>query len=660
MNIPLLNDIVAVFGLSIAVLLACHRLRLPAIVGLLITGVLCGPSALGLVRDIHAVELLAEVGVVLLLFTIGMELSGEELMRLRKPVFIGGATQVSLTVLVFAGMYIVINAKTWQQGIFYGCLTSLSSTAIVLSLLQLRAESEAPHGRLGLSVLVFQDLAIVPMVLAVPLLAGKTVADGWSLALSAGRSAAILVGGWLFARHVVPRLMRYVVNTRSRELLIMSTLALCLAIALGTAHLGLSLSLGAFLAGLLLAESEYSLSVIEGVLPFKDVFTSLFFISVGMLLDVNYFFTHTGEVFFWAFAVIIIKSLLTIPAILLLQYPLRIAIITSISLAQIGEFSFVLAGVGRAAGLIDNENYQLFLAGSILTMTLTPLMLGTASPIANFVTTKLFPKTSVNEESYNQEHTNRQNHLIIVGFGVGGKHLARTAKETGIDYVILEMNPDTVSRFRHSEPIFHGDASKPLILEHLDIQNARVFCIVISDPAAARAATATARKLNPALHIVVRTRFLNDVEELTELGANDVVAEEFETSIEIFSRVLGHYMVPRQQIDRFVSGIRAENYAMSRKLSLPASELTSLLSTNQSIVDVAVYTVEAGSPVEGKNLEETDLRRRYEVTVVAIKHGTGTIISPHGETQLLQGDHVYVFGESKGLSNVALAFKAEE
>ncbi len=656
MNIPLLNDIVAVFGLSIVVLLVCHRMRLPAIVGLLITGVLCGPSAMGLVRDIHAVELLAEIGVVLLLFTIGMELSGEELMRLRKPVFIGGFTQVALTVAVFAVMYVVISGKTWPQGFFYGCLTALSSTAIVLSILQLRAESEAPHGRLALSVLVFQDLAIVPMVLAVPLLAGTTQADGLSLALSAGRGAAILGGGWLFARYVVPRLMRYVVNTRSRELLVMSTLALCLAIALGTAYLGLSLSLGAFLAGLLLAESEYSLSVVEGILPFKDVFTSLFFISVGMLLDVNYFFTHTGEVLFWAVAVILLKSLLTIPAILLLGYPLRIAVTTSVSLAQIGEFAFVLAGAGLAAGLIDAENYQLFLAGSILTMTLTPLMMSRAAPIANCISSRL-TRGKAPVESYTQaEDHGRRNHLIIVGFGVGGKHLARTAKDAGIEYAIVEMNPDTVSRFRDIEPIMHGDASKPLILEHLDVRTARVLSIVISDPAAVRAVTAVARSLNPTLHIVVRTRFLNDVDDLQALGADDVIAEEFETSIEVFTRVLNHYLIPRQQIDRFVAAIRSENYAMSRGLSLPAANLTSLLSASQTAVDVAVISLEHGALIEGQTLIEADLRRKYEVTVVAIKREGGTIISPQGDTQLLAGDQVYVFGATKDLGDVLLAF----
>ena len=236
MDIPLLPDIVAIFCLSIGVLLVCHQVKIPPIVGFLLTGVLCGPTALGLVQNPHAVELLAEIGVVLLLFSIGLEMSGEELMRLKRPVFVGGTAQVVLTVGAFMCLG-VLTGQTWQQSMMYGFLASLSSTAIVLSRLQQKAQSESPQGRLDFSVLIFQDIAVVPMMLAIPILAGRGDTDLGGMLVSAGRTLVILVGGWVLARHVVPRIMQLVLRTRSKELMLMTVLGLCFAIALGTASL---------------------------------------------------------------------------------------------------------------------------------------------------------------------------------------------------------------------------------------------------------------------------------------------------------------------------------------------------------------------------------------------------------------------------------------
>ena len=654
MDIPILPDIVAIFCLSIGVLLVCHKLRIPPIVGLLITGVLCGPSALGLVDNVHAVELLAEIGVIFLMFTIGMELSGEELSRLKKPIFVGGTAQVLLTILACTGLALLLGYSV-QVGVMLGFLTALSSTAIVLSLLQQRAQSESPQGRLSLAVLIFQDIAIVPMMIVVPLLAGHIEADAMSLALSAGRTALILGGGWVLAKYVVPRVMGLVMRTRSPELLLMTTLGLCLAIAMGTAYLGLSLSLGAFLAGLLLAESEYSLSVVEGVIPFKSVFTSLFFISIGMLLNMDFVRDHLGTVIWLALALVLLKILLAVPAMLILGYPLRVCIIAAMCLGQIGEFSFVLAKSGLDYKLLDDAGYQFLLASSILTMILTPTLINMAPKVADFISRHLGQRPG--EADVEEHHHGLSDHLIIVGFGVGGKHLARTAREAGIDYVILEMNPDTVARFRENEPIFHGDASKPLVLMHHAIKQARVLAVVISDPAAVRATAALARKLNPKIHIVVRTRFLGEVKALKELGANDVIPEDFETSIEIFTRVLGHYLVPRQVIEDFVHRIRSENYDMARHLAVHGSSLPAITDSVLSGLEVSTCTVEPGSAVAGKTLIETNLRREHNVTIIGVCRGEETIPTPDGTHVLEEGDTVYLFASSRALSAALPLFR---
>lgn len=656
MDIPLLPDIVAIFCLSIGVLLVCHQIKIPPIVGFLLTGVLCGPTALGLVQTPHAVELLAEIGVVLLLFSIGLEMSGEELMRLKRPVFVGGTAQVVLTIGAFMGLGVLIG-QTWQESMMYGFLASLSSTAIVLSRLQQKAQSESPQGRLDFSVLIFQDIAVVPMMLAIPILAGEGDTDIGGMLISAGRTLVILVGGWLLARHVVPRVMQLVLRTRSKELMLMTVLGLCFAIALGTASLGLSLALGAFLAGLLLSGSEYSLNVLEGILPFKDVFTSLFFISVGMLLDVDFLVHHLDKVFLFAALLILLKSVLSLPPMLLVGYPLRVSILAAMSLAQIGEFSFVLASSAVNGGLMDDDAYQMFLAASIVTMILTPTVMEAAPKVASFVSRYLH--LPIDEEAAAQKDESLKDHLIIVGFGVGGKHLARTAREAGIPYVILEMNPDTVSRYGGKEPIHGGDASKPLVLEHFGIKNARVIAVVISDPSAVRAITAVARKLNPKVHIVVRTRFLGEVDALRRLGANDVIPEDFETSIEVFSRVLGYYLVPRQTIERFVNSIRHEYYNMARQLRMTGMDLPSLADEVLTGLEVVACKVEPGCALDGKRLTDTSLRRKYGVTVVGIRHAGQIIPSPGGDASLHGDDTVFLFASPASLTTVMPFFHAD-
>lgn len=654
MQNTILDEIVILFLLSIVVNVICSRAKLPATVGFLLTGIMCGPSLLGIVDDHKSVDMLAELGVALLLFTIGMELSGEALTRLKKPVFLGGSLQIGLTILIVT--LLAPSTVSMQTGIFLGCLVALSSSAIVLRMLQEKGTTDTPHGRLSLAILVFQDIMVAPMLLAVPLLAGKVGFTPESMFYAVGRTVLILGGVMLFARYGLPRLMAAVVRTRARELLLLTTLGLCMGLSMLTEYLGLSLSLGAFLAGLILARSEYSMSVVSGVLPYRDVFMSLFFISVGMLLDFNYLIDHLWMVLGSAAVFIIIKALLTLPSVLMQGYPLRTAIIVALSLAQVGEFAFVLGAQGVSFNLISPGQYQQFLAVSILTMMVTPGMMFMAPKIAHKAS-RLLRKGPQNadegegEEEFQGQGKNLQNHLIIVGFGISGKHLAQVAKKTGIDYEILEMNPDTVTRFRDIEPIMHGDASHPLVLEHLGIRSARVLAIVISDPAAVRSITAEARNLSDNVYIVARTRFLGEVEPLQRLGANDVISEELESSMEVFSRVLQNYLVPQQDIDAFSARIRRENYAMVRSMAF-GGEVLGRLIKQMPEVSVQALRLEASSPLVGQSLLESALRQNYGLTVVAISREGETQPTPSASFVFAEHDIVYIFGDTKHIHDV--------
>ena len=650
MEEALLYEIVVIFLLSIFVTTVCNKLKLPATVGFLLTGVLCGPSMLGVVRDRAALDHIADIGVAMLLFTIGMELSGDALNRLKRPVFLGGSLQIGLTILAVTGLTLLQGA-TWQQGVLWGCLVALSSSAIVLRIMQERGVTNTPAGRLSLAILVFQDIMVAPMLLAVPLLSGKLQLSLSDMAFSIARDAVALGGVLLFARFGLDRLMGAVMRTRTREILMLSTLGMCLGMAMLTKMLGLSLSLGAFLAGLMLARSQYSMSVISGILPYRDVFMSIFFISVGMLLNVQHLAQNLGVILTGTALFILVKSLLTLPAVLVQGYPLRTAVMTSLSLAQVGEFAFVLAASGLAAGLFDMPSYQNFLAVSVLTMMLTPGLIVLAPRLA----ARIGDKGREDVAGEDDAAPALEDHLIIVGFGISGKHLARVARESGIRYTILEMNPETVQRYRGKEPITHGDASQPVVLEHLGAKRARVLAIIISDPSAVRSIVVEARRMNPNLHIIARTRFVTEVATLRRLGADEVIAEEFETSIEVFTRVLSRYLVPRQDIDAFAARIRQENYRMIRRMG---ASVNSLDATVSRLPDMGVQAmrIAAASPLCGISLAESQMRRKYGVTLIALLRDGVTQASPEPGALLREGDVAYLFGNTDKLLAIAPLF----
>jgi len=666
MDLTLLSEILVVFSLSVGVIFLCHIVRLPPIVGFLITGVIAGPYGLGLVSAVHEVELMAEVGVVLLLFTIGLELSIGELARLKKSVLLGGGAQVLLTIGVFGALGLGLG-QTVPRAVFLGFLAALSSTAIVLSVLQQRAEMDSVHGRISLSILIFQDLIIVPMMLLIPFLAGGGVADGSGLAFlwPMLKGVGIVALAFFLARKVLPRLLHRIVQTRSRELFLISTLALCLATAFLTASMGLSLSLGAFMAGLVMSESEYSLSALEGILPFRDVFTSLFFISVGMLLDVGFLVGNVLPVAGATAAVLVLKALAAGLAAYILGYPVGPAVMVGLALCQVGEFSFVLAKAGHAQGLLDAGGYQLFLAASIMTMGLTPLFIALSPRVADWMRAlpvfarmprRPFEREMEQSGAVQPEVTD---HLVIVGFGVGGRHLAKAAKSFGIRYRVVEMNPDTVrQKAARGEPISYGDASQTAVLEHVGVRGARVLAIVVSDPVSVRRITDAARRLNPGLHIITRTRFLSEMGPLLDLGASDVVPEEFETSIEIFTRVMLRYLVPRADIERFTQGVRAEGYEMLRSADLPGEPFGEL-NRRFPDMDLSAMSVEAGCELAGRTLMESGLRRTHGLTVVAVGRDGEVMANPDGGLRLLAGDVAYIFGPHVDIAAKAGLFRAQ-
>jgi CPA2 family monovalent cation:H+ antiporter-2 len=650
LELEILKTLVILFGLSALVVFVLHKLRVPSIVGFLIAGIFLGPHGFGFIQKVQEVELLAEIGVILLLFTVGLEISLKQLKRIHSAILGGGFSQVLLTLLtVTAIAYLFIGE--WNTSFFVGFLVALSSTAIVMKMLFDRGEMDSPHGRLTIGILIFQDLCVVPFMLLIPMLAGNQGSLPvvlWTLF----KSAAILFLVIFSARWFVPYILHQIVHTRSRELFIITLIMVCLGTALLTSWLGLSLALGAFLAGLIISESEYAYQAISDILPLKESFNGLFFISVGMLMNLRFFTDHLLTVLS-AFAVIVLlKTLTGSLSVHLLGHPMRVSLQTGLSLAQIGEFSFVLATTGKSAGLLREEHYQLFLSASILTMLLTPLIIRMSPDISNWVSSKKIlerldrmRKRAISEGL----PLRREGHVIIIGFGLNGRNLAEVLKETSLPYVVLELNSDTVLQMKkRGEPIFYGDGTSPEILHKLGIDTAKILVVAISDPVSTRRIVQIARKGNPRIYIIVRTRYTTEMEELIELGANEVIPEEFETSIEIFARVLHQYQVPRNLLMDQIERIRSGSYEVLRRVELPVKNLPEKCEIISDI-ETETFLIDERAPAVGRSIKDLEIRTRTGATVIAVRRDGEVLPSPEPEFIFKAGDVLYLIGKRKNV-----------
>ena len=656
MNLMILEELVILLAVSILIIFISHRVRLPSVVGFLLTGILIGPGGFSLVKDTETIAVLAEIGVVMLLFMIGLEFTLERLKRIQRNFWVGGGLQVLLTIAAALVILVVFKVPA-KDAVFYGFLISLSSTAVVLKILSDRGETDAPQGRISLGILIFQDLAIVPMVALVPVLANVRSASTGAILSRFLLSGAAIVTVFVVARYLMPRALHLVVKTRIREIFLITSLFVCLGMAWLTSALGLSLALGAFLAGVIISESEYSHQVVSDILPFKDVFNSLFFISIGMLLHTGIVWRSRVLIVALVLSILVLKALIVILTVRILGYSSRIALLTGLALAQIGEFSFVLASVGRSNGLLPENIFQIFLASSILTILATPILIQVSPLLADRMKRK-FNWGSQAFEAGKEPARDLQDHVIIAGYGLNGRNLAHVLKEAGISYVILEVNPETVKKaLADGVCIIFGDVASRTILKVALVDRARSIVFAISDPAATRRGVRLARELNPELFILVRTRYASEIDELYSLGANDVIPEEFETSIEIFTRVLDRFHIPRNIIDAQVRVLRGECYGLLRGTCEAVKPSAERIADFLSAGTAETFYVTRGSWPAGKTLRGIDLRKKTGATVIAVVRGDDSFASPGAEFMIASGDTL-VLVASHGDMNRAFQFLA--
>jgi K+:H+ antiporter len=652
-EIHFLEELLIVLVVTISIVFLFQKVRVPAIVGFLLAGVIIGPGALGLIKNVNQVETLADIGVVLLLFTIGIEFSLESFLAMQRRIIWAGFLQVFATISLVLVIALSLGAST-GVAVFYGFLVTMSSTAIVLRIFNDRNETNSIQGRLASGMLLFQDLCIVPMMLMVPFLAqtgeGSLLGVAWAIIKSLLALALIV---WA-ARKLLPRLLHQVALVRNREIFILFVVLVCLGTAWLSSMAGLSLALGALIAGLVISESELSHQVVADVLPLRDCFSGIFFISIGMLLNPEIlrqdWFTPLLE-----FGLMVSIKVLVIMVIFWRLYrSIRLGIILGLSLAQIGEFSFILAKAGIGHSLLSTAEEQSFLVASILSMIATPFLIQSAHRIAD----RLTGQTGREDErppaaERTTETAEIEGHVIIVGYGLNGQNLARVLRESGIPYQVLELDPELVRAGKAAGvPINFGDGTRTDILQQVGIGRARVLVIAISDPTATARTVSQARRLRSDVKILVRTRYVAEIERLYSLGANQVIPEEFETSVEIFARVLQEYHVPRNIIGLQVDLIRREHYGTLRGLRLEGKQLDEL---SQFLVGATTdtFSVLDNSPVVGRSLEQTALGERSRVTVIAVVRDGKPFHNVGSDFVLQSGDLLVLLGDHESLDRAA-------
>ena len=653
-----LRDLAVVLAIATVVALIFSRLHLSVVAAFLVAGAILGPTGAGLVSEVGVVESLAEIGVVLLLFTVGLEISLSDLVRMRREVLWAGGAQVSATILCTL-LVLALWGLPVPEGLFIGFVVSLSSTAIVLKVLADRMEIDTGAGRITIGILIFQDLAVIAMMLLIPSLRQWETAKGTEVFLTLAKAGIGVAALLVLSRFLIPRLLKEVIRLNSRDILALTVLMVVMGTAFLAHRWGLSLGLGAFLAGLVISESDYVHEIAAQVMPFRDVFTGVFFISVGMLLDLPFLARNILLILPMAAAVALLKTFSAGAAIRALVHPWRLVVIVSVSLMQIGEFSFLLMSEGHRIGLIGPIQYQFLLAIAILTMVATPFVMNAGPGIANrweqwMTGAAVFPE---NREERALRQNGKENHVIIAGYGMNGRNLARVLKATRVSYVVVDINDAQVREARAAgEPIFYGDVNRPEILDRLGVDRARILVLAISDPMGTRRAVAIARRSNPALFILVRTRYVADVDDLIALGANAVIPEEFETSVEIFSRVLAEYHVPDHMIRQQEEIIRSGTYRILRERGpMRSDEVLAGFEEFLRRKVIEVFYVAPSSGWERRTVGDLPVGNGSGIVLLAILRKDRAIIQPERDEVLQAEDKLVLFGGHAPLADALSA-----
>jgi CPA2 family monovalent cation:H+ antiporter-2 len=620
------------------------RLGLPPIPGFLVMGALVGPGALGLAPSSEAVRSLAEFGVVFLMFEIGLELPLDMLRRAWRTLAAVGALQVTVTLAVVA-LGAAALGLSGRNALVMGGLVAMSSTALVMRLLAERGETDSPHGQLAVGVLIFQDLCIVPLLVGLPILAGVVTLSPKPLALALGKAGLALGALFVATGFAVPWVLDRLVRLRSRELFSLVAFLLAVGSAVAAEAMGLTLAVGAFCAGIMLGSSPWAHQLTAEIVPLRGVLLGVFFTAIGMLFEPAVALRLWPDVLIYLGAVVVLKAVVVFGVVTLaLRRSPRLGLLTGIALAQTGEFSFVLAEEAGGFGLLSPDLQQVFVAGSIMSLLATPFLIQLGPTLAARVSGGGARARGGSEADM---VSGEPAQVLLVGFGLTGRTIARVLRAARIRYRGVDTNPENVRAARRAgEPVAYGDATRPAMLHHLGVEQARLVAIAISDPFATRAVVSHVRVIAPKARIVVRTRYVAEVDTLYRAGASAVIAEEFEATLDMMGAVAKAAGVSGEAVARVADQLREEGY---EALRAPATVLADPWFADL-LADAATEWVDVpAGPASGRSLSELEVRARTGVSVVALRRGGDTDVNPAPDRRLAEGDRLLVLGSPDAL-----------
>ena len=646
----LLANLLLTYAIALVFVVGLARVRVPSIVALMIAGIVAGPSAIGIISSPEDVESLAELGIVLLLFTVGLDFSLTAVRQIWRTIAIAGVLQIAGTAALIMVLERFAGGVSTQLALFIGLFVALSSTAIVLKGLAERNELTAPHGRLSVGILLLQDLAIVVLLLLVPILSGRTPVSAMPMALM--RALLTIAAVAAASRLLLPPLFRLVTSSGRREAFPLAVVVASVGTAwLGSAF-GLSMAVGAFLAGLMLAESEFSHQAYAEVRPVRDVLSGLFFISLGMLVDFSMILDRLPMVIAVAAAIIVLKASVAGMALALAATPLRVAVAAAIGLSQVGEFSFILGQAGLESGLLPQDMWQVMLGASVATMIVTPALLSIAPGFAvratRLVNTLRGGAQAVTAALRDEDTDRFERHVIILGFGAGGRLVARALRDLGIPYLVLELNGATVQEARsQGEQIIYGDATSPESLEAAHADRALAIVSLLSDPDATRRMVRLVRTRVPSIPIIARARYRLEAERLQEAGTSVAVAEELEASLEVLAQLLARLDIAGNVIEPLLDVFRRESVTL-RPMRAPNASPEGLPVVLQQL-PVSTHQVADEDWAARKSMAELNLRARTGATVLAI-HRRGSYLTPVApDEKVAPGDVLYLVGDESDI-----------
>lgn len=618
-----------------------QRLGQPLLLGYIVAGVLVGPYTGGpTVSDLHDIELLAEIGVALLLFALGLEFNLKKLARVKWVAFVGTPLQLLLCIGLGWGLGRILGWSAYSA-LWLGALIALSSTMVILKTLTAQGTLGTLASRVMIGMLIVQDLAVVPLMIVLPEL--ENLRAGLpELGLAVLRAGLFLVAMVLVGTRVIPVVLKRIAAWNSRELFLIAVMAIGLGVGYATFLAGLSFAFGAFVAGMVLSESDYSHQALSDIVPLRDIFGMLFFVSVGMLLDPRFLLANLALILGLVAVVGLGKATIFVAVVRSFGYRGEVPLAVGLGLFQIGEFAFVLARVGLADGGLTSDQYSLVLTTALLTMVLTPFVSRQSGRAYQLLRRWRAQPPVVGPPLV--EDALLRGHIIIAGYGRVGRYTADLLRRLQLPFVVLERDQGRMDELKaNGAPVIYGDASSPVVLEAAGVHHARLLLVTVSAAIDVETIVRSARALNPELHIVARATQLGQLEVLRGLGIHEVVQPEFEAGLEIVRQALLHFDVPATEIERLSDAVRHEHYRPIEALSADSATLRRLRRVRRAL-RITWYTLPAHSPLVGRSIGASAIRQRTGASVVALIRDDQVLSNPGPDTELRAGDQIAVLG----------------